>query len=173
MAERGTVAFCSGCGAHVADIEGPMHAYMLSAPGCWQLYGEVLASEFSDPAQWPVHQLSVDSYAVQHPSNPDRRNCQSVAVHLISLCLLLERGVPAERAPQLRAAHIQRHRASGFAPLKPSPPHGAVTVADVAGAPTPAEHIERVHRWANSAWQSWTTHHDQIRAWSTEVPLSP
>jgi hypothetical protein len=37
-----------------------------------------------------VAQQVVDSYMVQHPGNPDRRNRQSVAVHLMSLCASLE-----------------------------------------------------------------------------------
>jgi hypothetical protein len=34
----------------------------------------------------------VDSFAVQHATSTDRRNAQSVAVHLMSLCSGLERG---------------------------------------------------------------------------------
>ena len=36
----------------------------------------------------------VDSYAVQHAANPDQRNRQSAAVHLMSLCASLEQGIP-------------------------------------------------------------------------------
>lgn len=32
-----------GCGALAPDQDGPVHKYMLSAPGCWTLYGSVLA----------------------------------------------------------------------------------------------------------------------------------
>jgi hypothetical protein len=28
---------CFSCGALVSDIEGPVHEYMRSAPGCWEL----------------------------------------------------------------------------------------------------------------------------------------
>ena len=36
-----------------------------------------------------IHRLSVDTYAVQHPGVPERRSIQSVAVHLMCLCLVL------------------------------------------------------------------------------------
>ncbi len=165
----GRTTTCFGCGALVADIDGPTHAYILSAPGCWQRYCEILAAEFVDPARWPAHQLSVDAYAVGHPSNPDRRNRQSVAVHLVSLCLLLERHCPPERAPKLRAALLEAHRASGFPSLDPFPAPAALTVVDAAGAPDPGEHIQRVQRWATSAWQAWDQYHDQVRAWADEI----
>lgn len=170
MTQSTETTMCFGCGALVPGISGPTHAYMLSAPGCWQLFGEVLAAEFSDPAFWPAHQLSVDTYAVQHPGNPDRRNRQSVALHLIGLCLQLEHHLPARQAPALRAAYLQRHRKSEFPQLQPSPLRYEVTVADVAGAPTADEHIQRVRRWADSVWQAWAAHHDQIRAYAASHP---
>ena len=37
------LVLCPGCGASVPDVDCPVHAYIRSAPGCWQLYGEVLA----------------------------------------------------------------------------------------------------------------------------------
>lgn len=39
---------CIGCGAMFADQEGPTHRYMESSPGCWAVYGEVVAREYSD-----------------------------------------------------------------------------------------------------------------------------
>jgi len=47
--------------------DGPAHAYMLSSPGCWAAYGELLAREYSDSAYRRLHRLSVDAYALQHP----------------------------------------------------------------------------------------------------------
>ncbi|MFC1547249.1 hypothetical protein ACFL5M_01855 [Candidatus Neomarinimicrobiota bacterium] len=35
------------CGAMVPDIEGPLYEYMTSSPGCWAVFGEVLAREYS------------------------------------------------------------------------------------------------------------------------------
>ena len=52
----------------------------------------MLTKEYSDAAYYPVDQLTVNAYAVQHPGAPSRRSIQSVAVHLVSLCGVVERG---------------------------------------------------------------------------------
>ena len=85
---------CFGCGALVLDVDGPTHDYMLAAPGCWALYCslEDWKSHLAMPGAVAVVQDLVDAYAAQHPAHADRRNRQSVAIHLMSLCLALERG---------------------------------------------------------------------------------
>ena len=70
-------------------MTGPVHAYMHASPGCWMLYcglEDWKASLTADHDAPTLIQHLVDSYAVQHAANPDRRNRQSVAVHLMSLC---------------------------------------------------------------------------------------
>src|SRR3954469_23922077 len=90
---------CMGCGGFFPDMEGPGHRYMESSPGCWAAYGEVLAREYGNPAPHAqTHRLGVDAYAVQHPGQPLPQSIQSVAVHLIRLCLLLECGLEMSRA---------------------------------------------------------------------------
>ena len=90
--DRDTVVACPGCGAVVPDIEGPTHAYIGAGPGCWAAWGEFQARSFASPAIAAVQPLAVDVYAVQHPGLAERRAIQSVWVHLVSLCLILERG---------------------------------------------------------------------------------
>ena len=89
---------CFSCGGKFPDIDGPVHRYMDSSAGCWAVYGEVLAREYSDPSFFEVHRLTVDAYAVQHPGAKDRQSIQSVGVHLIRLCLFLERDLSPENA---------------------------------------------------------------------------
>jgi len=87
------------------DREGPTHRYMESSPGCWAVYGEVLAREYGDISYASLHRLTVDAYSVQHPGQPSPQSTQSVALHLMSLCLVLERGVePARATAFLQAA---------------------------------------------------------------------
>lgn len=56
---------CHSSGALVPDTEGPVHKYLATPPGCWGIYGEVLAREYSDYRYMSVHQITVDAYAVQ------------------------------------------------------------------------------------------------------------
>lgn len=144
-----------------------LHTYVGSAPGCWLLYTEVLAREYGDYRYAPVHQLSVDTYAVQHPGVPERRAAQSVAVHLVGLCLMLERGRGAAELPRLRQSLASRKRV--FPWLKPPPSVGDLTIVDIHGAETPETHRDLVARWAASAWQAWSVHHAQVHAWADEL----
>lgn len=155
---------CMGCGGLFPKIEGPTHRYMESSPGCWAAYGEVLAREYNNPSAYAQTQrLGVDAYAVQHPGQPSAQSIQSVAVHLIRLCLLLECGLEMSRANEamLRATEQKKD----LVWLPPPPMRGAITVADVHQTMDPAEHAMRSRQWAESAWEAWTPHHSQIRQW--------
>jgi hypothetical protein len=91
---------CFSCGALAPDMDGVTHKYVLSSPGCWALYGEILARDYSEYNYPPVHRLVVDAYAVQHPGKQIRQAIQSVAVHLIGLYLSLEKGMDAKQVTQ-------------------------------------------------------------------------
>jgi hypothetical protein len=154
---------CVGCGAVFEDVEGPTHRYIESSPGCWAVYGEVLAREYGDVFYGSLHRLSVDAYAVQHPGRPSPQSRQSVALHLMSLCLVLERGLePARATAFLQTAAEPKGR---FGWLEPPASRGAVTAKNVHGAGDAAEHRKLVRAWADSAWSSWSPHHATIRAW--------
>jgi hypothetical protein len=154
---------CIGCGALFPAMEGPTHRYMESSPACWQAYGEVLALEYHDPAYAENYRLGVDAYAVQHPGRPSPQSIQSVGVHLIRLCLLLECGLKLDRANEamLQATKLKK----SFAWIEPPPDRGSITVADIRRATDPEDHVRRVRQWAESAWHAWSRHHSQIRLW--------
>jgi len=151
------------CGAAFPDMAGETHPYMLSTPGCWAAYWSVLAREYADPAWFAVHRQTVDAFAVQHPGVPERRAIQSVNVHLVGLHLVLEQG--AKPAFARRALALVASRMSGeLVWLDPPATMGAVTIADVVGADSAAEHQRRVRAWADAAWAAWSAHHDAVRA---------
>ena len=134
---------CPGCGATFPDIPGgETHRYMESSPGCWAAYGEVLAREYSSPALFQRHKFTVDAYAVQHPGRPSPQSIQSVGVHLIRLCLMLEGGATAAQATATMQSAARRKEL--FRWLEPPPSPGAVTVANVHRAASPEEHGARV-----------------------------
>lgn len=158
------MVLCVGCGADVPSSDGPTHAYLGASPGCWAVFGEVLAREFGELGYPDVHRLTVDAYAVQHPGQPSPQTIQSVAVHLISLHLVLERELSADKATKaIRWATTHKAR---FCWLEPPGSLGDLTVLDVHGAADLAEHTRCVTRWAESAWAAWSPHHDTIRRWA-------
>ncbi|MEJ7785608.1 MAG: DUF5946 family protein [Solirubrobacteraceae bacterium] len=57
---------------------GPTHPYMPLLAGVLKRFGEILAREFGDPAFFAVHQVTVDTYAVQHPGIAEQHAIQSV-----------------------------------------------------------------------------------------------
>jgi len=134
---------------------------MCSAPGCWALYGSVLAWKDTLPGDdGTAAQRIVDTYAVQHPANPDRRNRQSVAGHLMSLCASIEHGVTGVRLRRMIGDWTHRD----YPLLVPAPAAFPVTIRDVADAGQPSRPAI-VEDWATSAWAAWAAHHDTVCAW--------
>ena len=155
---------CFSCGALVPNMNGPTHRYMLSSPGCWSVYGVLLARDYGEYGYPAVHRLSVDSYAVQHPGQPDQQAIQSVAVHLIGLYYSLERGFPV--AQVTKAIGRATQFSDQFIWLDPPASMGAITVVNAADAEGLEEYQRVAREWAKSAWDAWRAHHDQIRKWA-------
>lgn len=158
---------CFACGGRFRAIDGPVHRYMDSTPGCWAAYGIVLAREYESPAYFEVHRLGVDAYAVQHPGKPSSPQAiHSVGVHLIRLQQFLERGLAAGKAndAMLAAARFKHE----FVWLEP-PQRYDVTVADVVAATSVETHLQAVRDWADAAWRAWSPHHETIRRWAARA----
>ncbi|MBZ5590007.1 MAG: DUF5946 family protein [Acidobacteriia bacterium] len=158
---------CVGCGGMFREHDGPTHRYMESSPGCWEAFGKVLAREYGDPAYRRSHRLTVDAYAVQHPGRQSPQAIQSVAVHLIGLSLVLERGVDMLRATS--AIRIAASRKNFYRWLEPPSSRGDTTVAEVLRARNAEEHRVAVDAWARAVWLAWSAHHDTVRAWASDL----
>ena len=154
---------CFGCGALVADLVGPTHRYMLSAPGCWQLYGHLLGAEY------PRTQLSVDGYAVQHPGQPGPQASQSVCVHLMNLCRVLERG--GGLAGSVGFLQGLTHR--DYPWLTPPPARYEFTVVDLLQAADQDAFASIESGFAAAAWSAWSAHHVTVRGWLDEPESLP
>lgn len=151
--DQPTQRHCFACGGTFEAVDGPVHEYMLSTPGCWAAYGELLAREYENPALFgAAHRLTVDAYALQHPGDPgDRRAMQSVWVHFVALHLVLEGDRSTGRVPAI----MQRLAARKDFPMLPDPPRDfAVTHADVLARPS-ADHVVAVRDWAACAYRAW------------------
>ncbi len=143
---------CPSCGASVlGDIDG-----------CNKFFEDILTLEYSDPRYGAVHLLSVDAFALQHS---EAHGPRSNAYHLIRLCWLLEgNGDPRIGGAGSRLKSVLKsYRRFPF--LAPPNNRGDITVASVHGAIGPAEHVERVRRWAGSVWAAWSVHHEWARRW--------
>ena len=154
---------CPQCGAVVSDIDGPVHAYVPSAPGCWAAFGAMRADEVLRFPRSEANNLVVDAYMAQHPGDgTDRRDRQSVFVHLVSLCAVVERQASPLRSPDVLRAVLARH--STYPVLRRDRGPGDLTVLSAAGSASVEEHDARVHAWAVSVWESWRDHHPTIRS---------
>jgi len=163
LAAPADLSVCPGCGSRLPAFEGPVHAYMTSSPACWAAFGQVLAREYQNPALMPIHRLSVDAWAVQHPGDGSRQAIQSVGLHLARLRVQLDDQQTGEVA---NAVMLDFARRKATLPELPARTTYTLTVADVVGAEAPAEHTRVVRSWAEAVWADWSDQHDFIRAWS-------
>ena len=159
---------CPGCGARYAPhATDTTHAYIGASPACWAAFGELLAREFQDRAYGRVHRHTVDVYTVQHSGDDDRRQRQSVAIHLIGLCHWLEYGLDANGVIAATQAMLKRERPDW--PWLEPPSEFEMTVRDVLAAESGEEHERLVRRWAETTWEAWGAHHDVVRGWAADA----
>jgi hypothetical protein len=88
-----------------------------------------------------------------------------VWVHLVGLCLVLERRFPVDAAVRAiaRLASQGFDHGQEFPWLEPPAARGLVTVIDIATAADVDGHVRAMQRWADSAWGAWKEHHPAIR----------
>jgi hypothetical protein len=148
---------CPGCAlAMPRDAHAPYDGYYNCSAECWSVYTEVLAKEYSNAVLFgQVHQMTVDTYAVQHAGarHPDK----SVAVHLVGLHLMLLEGVRPPFVPPLLQQLASRTRT--WPHFDPPADRGALTVFDVA---TASDHAAVVRAWAKQVWNAWMPHHAAV-----------
>ncbi len=157
---------CIGCGGlFVAVPNGAVHRYMDSSVACWSAFNSL--SETLELTAF--HALLVDVYASQHPGVPSNQTINSVAIHLMVLYGVLERGYKPEQALWLRtrpgrASSIAKH--DRFHWLPPPSFATSLTIADVIAGATPSERSRLLEVWVKSVWQAWKELHEtQVAAW--------
>ena len=118
-------SLCPGCGLVLPLHGGPTHAYVGASPGCWWLYCQVLQAVRFAGVGTIVRRLVLDTYALQHPGTPEMRSVQSVAIHAMGLCVLLERGAEERRVVPVLGFRRTR-KAPSLYWLDPPCPNGTV-----------------------------------------------
>jgi hypothetical protein len=156
---------CPECGTLMSnlDAEGPVHEYLSAPAGCWKIFSDVMAKEYSDREYWRVHRLTVDAYAAQHASGDDPRQIQSVAVHLLALHLTLDKKLEEAHVRGTMEAVIQKYK-NRFPVLEKPPLIGILNIGDIAGAKNAFEHQRIVFEWANQVWSAWRPAHGLIHS---------
>jgi len=151
---------CPGCGLRMpARQTTTSRGYYNVSDECWDLYTEVLATEYSNAFLFgQVHQLTVDSYAVQHAGGPHPD--KSLDVHLFGLYLGLQKGIGSPYIPPL----LQRLVAAieVWPHYVPPTERVALTVFDVAFCDSTEDHIRVVKDWAQAVWESWSEYHTEV-----------
>jgi hypothetical protein len=123
-----------------------VHAYIGGSAGCWQIYGEILAKEYSDPAYWKVH-----------PGKPSPQTVQSVNVHLLAMYLIFEKHCSFDSARKALNDVIKKKKGQ-FTWLTPPQDLGTSTVVDLVKARNANEYQQRVITWGKSVWDAWLPH---------------
>ena len=160
MSVAQTDSVCPGCGLMMpARDTAAARSYYNTSAECWDLYTEVLATEYSNAFLFgQIHQLTVDAYAVQHAGGPHPD--KSVDIHLFGLYLSLEKGIRSSYVPPLL------QRLASAIELWPhyEPPTGrvAITVFDIAMADSDGDHMRLSREWAQAVWQCWAEHHAEV-----------
>jgi hypothetical protein len=144
--------------------------YVEAAPGCFAAYAELIGRQGSNAALAGAHMLSADIYPAQHPGTPGRQSSQSVWVHLVGLCLMLEHGFDGVASARAKARLAAPD--TTFDRLEPPESLGAMTVLDIPTAGTAEEQIAAVRRWAQTVWAAWAAHHEAVRRRAAEVARS-
>jgi hypothetical protein len=160
---------CPGCAGLVPDVSELRtdHLYVGASAGCWAAYADLMGRQLSDPGRARIHMLAVDVYMAQHPGVPGRQAAQSVWIHLVGLCLVLEHSfdvTASARAKAVMAAPDAR-----FDWLEPPASLGPMTVLDVLAAGDGEAGAAAVRRWAESVWAAWAPHHPAVRSRTAEL----
>lgn len=159
---------CPQCGAAVPDVAGPVHEYVPSAPGCWQLFGRTQADEALRFGYPSAHRVVVDAYMAQHPGDGrDRRDRQSVFVHLAGLHAVLERHLPPAHATNVLRRVLEGR--DDFPELVRNDGPGELTIVLLVGARDLDDYEHRALAWGQAVWETWAQHHALIREAVTSV----
>ena len=145
---------CPLCGAPVGGRQA-----------CQDIFNELSARAWSTPGRGSVHNLVVDTYAMQH-SEEYGRSVKSFVAHLTALCCGVEAagdGGLYWQIPRWLDGHVDLARPHDL------PHRGSMTIADVRNPAREEEYPELVRRWASDVWQAYGSLHGTAREWLEAV----
>ena len=159
---------CFSCGAKSLNLEGNCHEYMLSSPGCYEMFTEVLEKEYSDFRYSKAHHYTVDAYATQHPGNlTNPKAVNSIGIHLMSLYFLFEKSMNLNSAAELKMAFAQFNKTHKIIqPLQKPEKFDGLTIFDIWNNENPEHHFKLSEIWAKNSWDTWEKERVTIEKWA-------
>jgi Family of unknown function (DUF5946) len=129
------------------------------------MFEQLSALAWTTPIRGSVHNLVVDTYAMQHPEEYGR-SPKSYAAHLTALCC----GVEHAGDQKLYWA-IARWLDGPAAIAKPTliSARGQLTIADVCAPPSEGDYPQLVRRWASNVWAAYADQKALARTWLAAV----
>lgn len=153
---------CPDCGALLPPSSGAGHRYVGASAACWEMFAALNNAGEPPLAPGVYNSLLTDAYMAQHPGVPSPQAIQSVAVHLLALYGVLERGMDPGRALWIRLQAVdERHgpKHGRFSWLTPPSFAGSLTVLDIVQPPTPGERTAVLQQYVTSIWSLWADRH--------------
>ena len=141
---------CPSCGAPLGG-----------RAGCQAAFDHVSAQAWTSPGRGAVHNLVVDTYAMQHPEEYGR-SPKSYAAHLTALCCGLE------HAGDQKLYWAIARWLDGPAALEKPPlaaRRGRLTIADVVAPAREDEYANLVRHWAGDVWAAYVDQQTLARTW--------
>lgn len=148
---------CPGCGVKTEQSAGSVHRCSESTPGCWALYGQLLAREYQSFEYMQVHSLTVDAYALQHPGQVSPQTNLSANIHLASLYSYFMLDFPVSRLPEVKG--LLAERTIQYDWLQPPASQTGINVKSVLQSKNAAEHQAAVIKWSEYIFSVWKPHH--------------
>lgn len=160
---------CPGCGLETVNRQLPVPDERAATGECFAEYGELLPRIYGHPGgRHPLYQMVIDCYAVQHPEQGSRRGLQAVALCLMTLELVLERGGDPSQGSRMHQL-MMRDRPDFFRPLA----HGELDTLLIHRDVRRSDHWEQaVWEWSRQVWDAWSPAHASIREWNDSLGLS-
>lgn len=163
-------------------MQGAGDRYGVMVHECYHTFQQVVAYEQRRYGTPLVHRLLLDACAVQHPprlavqiiQGIEKRliseSVQRVTLHLVGLYLAFEKRMPLSNVSKevdLFMAHAQQQNAE-FMELQPPSDLGSIKIVDIwhgimEQPLTLDEYSGLITKFAERAWDAWSTHHSTIR----------
>jgi hypothetical protein len=156
----------------VSAVEGATDPYGGASSSCWAVFQRVTVRDYGEFRYPEVHRLIVDAYMSQHPGYATPAGRRSVVVHLVGLCLALERGVTGKAVGEIMVRVFPDKRDIAALEPVPAPAPGEVTVASLLEAPDLASHSRLARTWAEAVWRAWTPFHSRVREWADQAAVA-